>query len=72
MASILVVCSGNICRSPIAEGFLRRAIGRRLGEGAPSVSSAGTIACDGNLPSEGRVTAAPSAASTSPRTGRPP
>jgi protein-tyrosine phosphatase len=58
MASILVVCSGNICRSPIAEGLLRRAIGRRFGEGVPSVSSAGTIAFDGNLPSEGSVTAA--------------
>ena len=47
MAAILVVCSGNICRSPIAEGLLRRALGRRLDGVAPSVGSAGTIAVDG-------------------------
>src|SRR5262245_18025106 len=58
MASILVVCSGNICRSPIAEGLLRRALHRRFGDAAPSVSSAGTIAFDGSPPSEGSVTAA--------------
>jgi len=58
MAPILVVCSGNICRSPIAEGLLRRALDRRFGQAAPSVSSAGTIAFDGNLPSPGSVTAA--------------
>jgi protein-tyrosine phosphatase len=57
MASILVVCSGNICRSPIAEGLLRRAIGRRLGDDAPVVSSAGTIAMDGAPASEGSVIA---------------
>jgi protein-tyrosine phosphatase len=58
MTSILVVCSGNICRSPIAEGLLRRALDRRFGDAAPSVSSAGTIAFDGSAPSEGSVTAA--------------
>ena len=47
MAAILVVCSGNICRSPIAEGLLRRALQRRLGDAAPVVGSAGTIAIDG-------------------------
>ena len=47
MAAILVVCSGNICRSPIAEGLLRRALERRLGGTAPVVGSAGTIAIDG-------------------------
>lgn len=41
MASILLVCTGNICRSPMAEGFLRAAIERRLGESSPQVSSAG-------------------------------
>ena len=58
MASILVVCSGNICRSPVAEGLLRRALVRRLGDAAPPVSSAGTIAMDGNPASEGSVVAA--------------
>jgi protein-tyrosine phosphatase len=48
MTSILVVCTGNICRSPMAEGFLRDALGRRLGEGAPGVSSAGTAGWEGS------------------------
>ena len=43
MASILVVCTGNVCRSPIAEGLLRDALARRIGEQAPDVRSAGTI-----------------------------
>ena len=47
MAAILVVCSGNICRSPIEEGLLRRALDRRLDGAAPTVGSAGTIAVDG-------------------------
>ncbi|MGH2637308.1 MAG: hypothetical protein ACRDHU_14345 [Actinomycetota bacterium] len=42
MASILVVCTGNVCRSPVAEGLLRAAMQRRFGERAPSVASAGT------------------------------
>ena len=46
MASILVVCTGNICRSPIAEGFLRRLVAAR---NAPiEVSSAGTSGWDGS------------------------
>ena len=58
MTSILVVCSGNICRSPIAEGLMRDGLVSRFGSGAPIVSSAGTIAVEGALPSEGSVTAA--------------
>ncbi|MGH2540487.1 MAG: low molecular weight phosphatase family protein [Actinomycetota bacterium] len=58
MTSILVVCSGNICRSPIAEGLMRDALVSRFGSEAPVVSSAGTIAVDGAPPSEGSVTAA--------------
>lgn len=58
MTSILVVCTGNICRSPIAEGFLRREMLQRFGPEAPEVSSAGIIAWDGASASEGSVLAA--------------
>jgi protein-tyrosine phosphatase len=42
MASIIVVCTGNVCRSPIAEGLLRSILQARFGDAAPSVASAGT------------------------------
>jgi len=58
MTSILVVCSGNICRSPIAEGLLRRAIEARLGSSTPVLSSAGTIAMEGTPATPEAVTAA--------------
>jgi protein-tyrosine phosphatase len=46
MASILLVCTGNICRSPIAEGLLRRLLASR---NAPiDVGSAGTSGWDGS------------------------
>ena len=48
MNSILVVCTGNICRSPIAEGFLRAALARRLRANTPEVTSAGTAGWDGS------------------------
>lgn len=48
MTSILVVCTGNICRSPIAEGLLRNALQRRFGDAAPAVSSAGTSGLEGS------------------------
>jgi protein-tyrosine phosphatase len=41
MASILVVCTGNVCRSPIAAGVLRSELERRFGPDAPEVASAG-------------------------------
>lgn len=47
MAQVLLVCTGNICRSPMAEALLRSALERRLGDGAPPVGSAGTIAREG-------------------------
>jgi protein-tyrosine phosphatase len=48
MASVLLVCTGNVCRSPIAEGFLRAALKRRLGDGIPAVASAGTAGWEGS------------------------
>ena len=48
MGSVLVVCTGNICRSPLGEGFLRRALRARLGDATPEVGSAGTIGWEGS------------------------
>ena len=48
MARVLVVCTGNVCRSPIAEGFLRAAFETRLGAAAPVVASAGTMGWTGS------------------------
>jgi protein-tyrosine phosphatase len=47
VTAILVVCSGNLCRSPLAEGILRRLLTERFGASAPAVSSVGTVARDG-------------------------
>ena len=48
MASVLLVCTGNVCRSPMAEGFLRAALKRRHADGATAVASAGTAGWDGS------------------------
>lgn len=47
---ILFVCTGNICRSPIAEAFLRKNLEGKLGDEAQGieVSSAGLAARAGN------------------------
>src|SRR2546422_7739588 len=45
MARILLVCTGNICRSPMAEGFLRQLLDER-GAGEVEVSSAGVQSWD--------------------------
>ena len=58
MPTILVVCTGNVCRSPVAEASLRRAVGVRLGDAAPQVASAGTAGWDGSPATEGSVEAA--------------
>jgi protein-tyrosine phosphatase len=58
MTSILVVCTGNICRSPIAEGLLRDALTARFGPAAPTVSSAGTWGVEGSGATAEAVTAA--------------
>jgi protein-tyrosine phosphatase len=58
VASILVVCTGNVCRSPIAEAVLRSALQDRLGNRAPSVASAGTSGWAGSPAEEGSIAAA--------------
>jgi protein-tyrosine phosphatase len=58
MASILVVCTGNICRSPMAEAFFRRALVRKLGPRAPGVRSAGTVGWEGSGPMPEAIEAA--------------
>jgi protein-tyrosine phosphatase len=58
MASVLVVCTGNVCRSPVAEAILRSAFDRRFGARAPSVASAGTAGWVGSAASPGSVVAA--------------
>lgn len=58
MAEILVICTGNVCRSPIAEGMLRAALERRFGDRSPTVTSAGTSGWDGSGAMAESVTAA--------------
>lgn len=43
MASILVVCTGNICRSPLIERLLQRSLDAAYGPGVVPVRSAGTL-----------------------------
>jgi protein-tyrosine phosphatase len=51
---VLVVCTGNICRSPMAQGFLTERSQRLLG-GAVAVRSAGTWARPGHPATEEAV-----------------
>jgi protein-tyrosine phosphatase len=48
MSGVLVVCTGNVCRSPMAEGFLRAALVARVDGAAPLVRSAGTAGWEGS------------------------
>jgi len=50
--NVLFVCTGNTCRSPLAEALLRRMLEERQVEGI-TVASAGTGACAGAPASEG-------------------
>ncbi|RMD96489.1 MAG: low molecular weight protein arginine phosphatase [Deltaproteobacteria bacterium] len=51
---ILIVCSGNLCRSPMAEGILKKRL-REAGLSHLEVASAGTIAWPGRPPAEQAV-----------------
>ncbi len=52
MYRVLLVCTGNICRTPMAEALLRQLIDRERLENVMSVESAGTWAMEGNPVSE--------------------
>ena len=54
MKKVLFVCTGNICRSPMAEGFFRELTQAR---GGFESLSAGLAAIDGQSPSTNSVTA---------------
>ncbi len=49
---VLVVCTGNICRSPLLERILQSALDDRWGSGAVSVRSAGTMGLQGSAMDE--------------------
>src|SRR5437867_6355873 len=51
---ILFVCSGNIVRSPLAEGYLRKVFAE-IGVEDVSVSSAGTLGIEGSPADAGAV-----------------
>ncbi len=57
MPSVLIVCTGNICRSPMAEALLRRMIADKNLPGTWQVGSAGTWTQDGEPASENGILA---------------
>ena len=56
MSTILFVCTGNLCRSPMAVGLLRHRLAQEGLDARHQVSSAGTWAVDGRPASENSVT----------------
>ncbi len=54
MRQVLFVCTGNLCRSPMAEYLLKERF-KQLKQEDIVVESAGTIAGDGNLAAQGAV-----------------
>lgn len=61
MTRILIVCTGNVCRSPMAEGVLRSLVAREAWGDRVDVRSAGTWAAPGAAASANAVKVAGSA-----------
>ncbi|MCO6450671.1 MAG: hypothetical protein J5I90_07755 [Caldilineales bacterium] len=57
MKQALLVCTGNICRTPMAEALLRRVFAEAGLSDSVEVSSAGTYGVEGGAASEGSVVA---------------
>jgi protein-tyrosine phosphatase len=55
MSLILFVCTGNICRSPMAEGLLRHRLEQHGAGNRHSVASAGVWALDGHGASQNAI-----------------
>jgi protein-tyrosine-phosphatase len=55
MGMILFVCTGNLCRSPIAEGLLRQRLAQQGLDSRYDVASAGTWGVEGRPASENAV-----------------
>lgn len=58
MRTVLFVCLGNICRSPAAEGVLKRMLADRGYDGQIRVDSAGTIGIHAGRAADSRMIAA--------------
>lgn len=57
LSHLLFVCSGNICRSPMAEGIARKLLTDQMKGRAATVSSAGTLGIDGQPAAKNAVQA---------------
>ena len=55
MSAILFVCTGNLCRSPMAAGLLRKRLAEEGLDARHQVLSAGVWAVDGRPPSENAI-----------------
>jgi len=56
MSVVLIVCTGNLCRSPMAEGLLRHRLQEEGLEAHHRVLSAGVWAVDGHQASHNAIT----------------
>ena len=52
---ITFICTGNTCRSPMAEGIAKKIIAEKYSDSGITVSSAGVSASNGSAPSEKSV-----------------